>query len=309
MTTDRMVHLTIDDQEIACPEGWTVYEAATKAGIHIPTFCHHEKLVPVGACRMCLVEIEGTLNLQTSCSTPVREGMVVQVHTSLKAVEARRANIEFLLTNHPLDCPICDKGGECPLQDQALLDGPGKSRYVEEKRHKDKRYPLGEFIVLDQERCVLCWRCIRFLDEWADDHELDLFGRGAETRLTTFHGRPLTSKWQGNTIDICPVGALTERSETDNVWAALHDKTKHVVVKKIENDLSKTFVYVEISTRKDIVNKPLNLVLNTPYLIPEKTLLGMDLNEVCAEKVRAIMKRDKPRDLYDLFFLIQQCFI
>jgi NADH-quinone oxidoreductase chain G len=211
MTTDRMVHLTIDDQEIACPEGWTVYEAATEAGIHIPTFCHHEKLVPVGACRMCLVEIEGTLNLQTSCSTPVREGMVVRVHTSLKAVEARRANIEFLLTNHPLDCPVCDKGGECPLQDQALLDGPGKSRYVEEKRHKFKRYPLGEFIVLDQERCVLCWRCIRFLDEWADDHELDLFGRGAETRLTTFHGRPLTSKWQGNTIDICPVGALTSR--------------------------------------------------------------------------------------------------
>ena len=211
MTNDRMVHLTIDDQEMACPEGWTVYEAATEAGIHIPTFCHHEKLVPVGACRMCLVEIEGTLNLQTSCSTPVREGMVVRVHTSLKAVEARRANVEFLLTNHPLDCPICDKGGECPLQDQALADGPGKSRYIEEKRHKFKRYPLGEFIVLDQERCVLCWRCIRFLDEWADDHELDLFGRGAATRLTTFQGQPLTSKWQGNTIDICPVGALTSR--------------------------------------------------------------------------------------------------
>ncbi|MCL7453207.1 MAG: NADH-quinone oxidoreductase subunit NuoG [Anaerolineae bacterium] len=211
MTTDRMVHLTIDDQEIGCPEGWTVYEAATAAGIHIPTFCHHEKLVPVGACRMCLVEIEGTLGLQTSCTAPVREGMVVRVHTSPRAVEARRANIEFLLTNHPLDCPVCDKGGECPLQDQALLDGPGNSRYVEEKRHKSKRYPLGEFIVLDQERCVLCWRCIRFLDEWAGDHELDLFGRGAGTRLTTFQGRPLTSKWQGNTIDICPVGALTSR--------------------------------------------------------------------------------------------------
>lgn len=211
MTTDRIVHLTIDDQEIGCPEGWTVYEAATDAGIHIPTFCHHEKLVPVGACRMCLVEVEGTLGLQTSCTTPVREGMVVRVHTSPRAVAARKANIEFLLTNHPLDCPVCDKGGECPLQDQALADGPGTSRYVEEKRHKSKRYPLGEFIVLDQERCVLCWRCIRFLDEWADDHELDLFGRGADTRINTFQGRPLTSKWQGNTIDICPVGALTSR--------------------------------------------------------------------------------------------------
>jgi NADH-quinone oxidoreductase chain G len=209
--TDRTICLTIDGQEIQCSSGCTVYEAATGAGIHIPTFCHHQKLVPVGACRMCLVEIEGARGLQTSCTTPVRDGMVVKVHTSPEAVKARKANIEFLLTNHPLDCPVCDKGGECPLQNQALLDGPGQSRYVEEKRHKNKRYPLGELIVLDQERCVLCWRCIRFLDEWADDHELDLFGRGAETRLDTFPGRPLTSKWQGNTIDICPVGALTSR--------------------------------------------------------------------------------------------------
>jgi NADH-quinone oxidoreductase chain G len=160
---------------------------------------------------MCLVEIEGARGLQTSCTTPVREGMVVKVHTSPEAVKARKANIEFLLTNHPLDCPVCDKGGECPLQDQALEDGPGQSRYVEDKRHKNKRYPLSELIVVDQERCVLCWRCIRFLDEWADDHQLDLFGRGAETRLSTRPGRPLTSKWQGNTIDICPVGALTSR--------------------------------------------------------------------------------------------------
>jgi len=206
-----MVCLTIDDREVTVPAGRTVYEAATAAGIHIPTFCHHEKLIPVGACRMCLVEIVGMHGLQTSCTTPAREGMIVQVHTSSAAVHARKANIEFLLTNHPLDCPVCDKGGECPLQDQAIQDGPGQSRYVEEKRHKNKRYPLGELIVLDQERCVLCWRCIRFLDEWAGDHELDLFGRGAGTRLDTFPGRPLNSKWQGNTIDICPVGALTSR--------------------------------------------------------------------------------------------------
>ena len=209
--TERAICLTIDGQEVRCSDGCTIYEAASSAGIHIPTFCHHEKLVPVGACRMCLVEIEGARGLQTACTTPVRDGMVVKVHTSPEAVKARKANIEFLLTNHPLDCPVCDKGGECPLQDQALMDGPGQSRYVEEKRHKNKRYPLGELIVLDQERCVLCWRCIRFLDEWADDHELDLFGRGAETRLDTFPDRPLNSKWQGNTIDICPVGALTSR--------------------------------------------------------------------------------------------------
>ncbi|MGD8399006.1 MAG: 2Fe-2S iron-sulfur cluster-binding protein, partial [Anaerolineae bacterium] len=211
MSENAAVTLTIDDREITVPADWTVYQAATAAGIHIPTFCHHEKLVPVGACRQCLVEIEGVVSLQTSCTTPVRDGMVVRAWTSPQAVAARKAVIEFLLTNHPLDCPVCDKGGECPLQDQALADGPGQSRYIEEKRHKRKRYPLSDFIVLDQERCVLCWRCIRFLDEWADDHELDLFGRGADTRLETFHARPMQSKWQGNTIDICPVGALTSR--------------------------------------------------------------------------------------------------
>jgi NADH-quinone oxidoreductase chain G len=211
MTSDRLISLTIDGQEVECPAGSTVYEAATAAGIHIPTFCHYKKLVPVGACRMCLVEIEGARGLQTSCTTPASDGMVVKVHTSPQAVKARKGVIEFLLTNHPLDCPVCDKGGECPLQDQTMADGPGKSRYVEEKRHKNKRYPLGDLIVLDQERCVLCWRCIRYLDEWADDHQLDLFGRGASTRLDTFPGRPLTSKWQGNTIELCPVGALTSQ--------------------------------------------------------------------------------------------------
>jgi NADH-quinone oxidoreductase chain G len=210
--TDRMVTLSIDGQEITCPAGSTVYEAATAAGIHIPIFCHYPKLTPVGACRTCVVEIEGVQGLQTSCTTPARDGMVVKVHTSPAAVKQRKACLEFLLTNHPLDCPVCDKGGECPLQNQAMLDGPGQSRYIEEKRHKHKRWPLSELIVLDQERCVLCWRCIRFLDEWADDHELDLFGRGAGVRLDTFAGRPLRSKWQGNTIDICPVGALTSRA-------------------------------------------------------------------------------------------------
>jgi NADH-quinone oxidoreductase chain G len=209
--TEQMVCLTIDGRLVRCRAGQTVYEAATSAGIHIPTFCHHEKLVPVGACRMCLVEIEGARGLQTSCTTPVREGMVVRVHDSPRAVKARQANIEFLLTHHPLDCPVCDKGGECPLQDQAMQDGPGSSRFIEEKRHKNKRYPLSDFVVLDQERCVLCWRCIRFLDEWADDHDLDLFGRGSATRIETFPSYALRSKWQGNTIDLCPVGALASR--------------------------------------------------------------------------------------------------
>ncbi len=210
--TEQTVQLTIDDQPVEALAGSTVYEAATAAGIHIPTFCNHASLEPIGACRVCLVEIVGVRGLQTACTTPVRAGMAVAVHTSRAAVQARRAQIEFLLTNHPLDCPVCDKGGECLLQDQAMQDGVGTTRYAEAKRHKQKRHPLSELILMDQERCVLCRRCIRFLDEWADDHELELYGRGADTYVDTFPGHFLRSKWQGNTIDLCPVGALTSRA-------------------------------------------------------------------------------------------------
>ncbi len=207
---NQLVTLTIDGREVSVPPGTTVLEAAQKLGIEIPTFCYYVKLSRLGSCRMCLVEIERMRGLQTACTTPVRPEMVV--HTNTEAViKARRANLEFLLTNHPLDCPVCDKGGECQLQDYVFKYGPSVSRYVEEKRHKRKARPLSPFIVYDEERCILCRRCVRFLDEWADDPQLGVFERGCMSYIDTFPGQPLDSKFSGNVVDLCPVGALTSR--------------------------------------------------------------------------------------------------
>ena len=206
----REITLTIDDREIAVQSGTTVLEAAGQLGIEIPTFCHHARLVPVGACRMCLVEIERMRGLQTACSTHVREGMVVRTNTP-EVLKTRRQNLEFLLLHHPLDCPVCDKGGECELQDQVFEWGQGKSRFIEEKQHKAKAYPLSDHIILDQERCVLCRRCDRFMQEWAGDPQIDVFERGCKSVIDVFPGRPFDSLFAGNTIDLCPVGALTSR--------------------------------------------------------------------------------------------------
>jgi len=187
-----------------------VLEAAESVGIEIPTLCYHEKLVPLGGCRLCLVEIEKVRGLQPACTTRVREGMVVHTNTP-EVVKTRKGMIEFLLTNHPLDCPVCDKGGECTLQDWAFKYGATESRFIEEKRHKRKAYPLSPLIVKDEERCILCRRCVRFLEEWADEPQLDYFERGCHTRVDTFPGYAFNSVFSGNTVDICPVGALTSR--------------------------------------------------------------------------------------------------
>jgi formate dehydrogenase alpha subunit len=207
---EPLVTLTIDDREVTVPEGTTVLEAARSVGIEIPTLCYYEKLAPFGGCRICLVEIEKMRGLQTACTTVVRPEMVVRT-TSPEVLKTRRAILEFLLTNHPLDCPVCDKGGECDLQDFVFKWGPTESRYIEEKRHKRKAYALSPLIVKDEERCVLCRRCVRYLEEWADDLQLDYFERGRLTRVDTFPGQAFDSVFSGNTIDICPVGALTSR--------------------------------------------------------------------------------------------------
>ncbi len=211
MTTD-LVNVTIDDRPIAVPKGTLVVDAAAKLNIEIPVFCSHPKLDPVACCRMCLVEITGPRGpmLQTACSVPVAEGMVVKTTTpNVKATQ--EATLGFILLNHPLDCPICDKGGECPLQDQTMRYGPGISQLVEPKRHKNKHYMISDTIVLDQERCVVCWRCIRYLEEWEDKPQLGLFERGGETLIDIQEGQPVNAKTSGNIIDICPVGALTNR--------------------------------------------------------------------------------------------------
>ena len=205
--SDR-VTLTIDGKSVNVAKGTLLVEAARQAGIEIPVFCYHPRLTPVGACRMCLVEIEKMPRLQTACTTPVGEGMVVSTQ-SKQAMGAQEGVLELLLANHPLDCPICDKGGECPLQDNTFKHGPGQSRYVEEKRHKDKAFELGPRILLDKERCILCYRCVRFHQEVPGDEALAVIDRGGEGEIGTLDGHGYDSPFSGNTIDLCPVGALT----------------------------------------------------------------------------------------------------
>lgn len=203
-----MITVTIDGQQIQVEPGTLVYEAAKTLDINIPVFCYHPKMKPVAACRMCLVSIEKMGKLQPACATPVSEGMVV--HTQSEPVKKAQAGVlEFLLANHPLDCPICDKGGECPLQDQAFAYGPGATRFSEEKRHLHKQWSLGPLVVLDQERCVQCQRCTRFMEEIVGDPVLVLKERGAETVVDVAEGRTFDNVFSGNTIEMCPVGALT----------------------------------------------------------------------------------------------------
>ncbi len=226
-----LVKLKIDDQDVEAPEGMLIVDAAKKYGIDIPVFCYHPKMEPVGMCRMCLVEIgrptrdratgdwqreaDGSLKitfgpkLETACTTPISEGMVVR-GLSDKVIAARKDVIEFLLTSHPLDCPICDKGGECPLQNLTMRHGPGQSRFLfDEKSRLGKHVPLGELIMLDRERCIQCARCVRFQDEIVDDPAIGFYQRGRTLEIVTFSEPGFDSYFSGNTTDICPVGALT----------------------------------------------------------------------------------------------------
>ena len=204
------ITLTVDGKEITVAAGTLIIRAAEQLGIEIPRFCDHPLLEPVGACRQCYVEIEGQRKLFTSCTTTVAPGMVVKTqNTSDQVQDAQVANLEFLLLNHPLDCPICDRGGECPLQDQALAFCPGESRYVEAKRVYPKPLPLSPLVGLDRERCVLCARCTRFCDQISGDRFIELFARGAYEQVAISPGEDFRSPFSGNTVQICPVGALT----------------------------------------------------------------------------------------------------
>jgi NADH-quinone oxidoreductase subunit G len=203
------VTLVVDGREVVAPEGTMLVDAAKHGDIEIPVFCYEPKLGdPVGACRMCLVEIEGIPKLQTACSTPVRDGMVVYTQTD-QVKEAQNAVVEFLLVNHPLDCPVCDKGGECPLQDIAMGWGPGKSRFTDPKRHFQKPLELSPLVAIDRERCILCYRCVRFSQEVSEDEQLQLLERGDRSFVGTFDERPYIAPFHGNITELCPVGALT----------------------------------------------------------------------------------------------------
>jgi NADH-quinone oxidoreductase subunit G len=204
------VNLTIDGKEVTVPRGTLIIRAAEQLGIEIPRFCDHPLLEPAGACRQCYVQIEGQPKLATSCTVTVAPGMVVNTqNTAEAAAQAQEANLEFLLLNHPLDCPICDRGGECPLQDQALAYGPGDSRFIEAKRVFKKPIPLSPLVNLDRERCVLCARCTRFCDQISGDRFIELFDRGSGERVSIAAGEDFRSPFSGNTVQICPVGALT----------------------------------------------------------------------------------------------------
>ena len=205
-----MPTLKIDGVEITVPATTSILEAAKSVGIEIPHYCYHPGLRVVGQCRMCQVEVEKMPKLMTACNTAVADGMVVSTRSS-KVEKARRAVLEFYLLNHPLDCPICDKGGECPLQDYTLKYGPGESRSVEEKVQRAKHQVLGPHVIFDAERCILCTRCVRFCSEIAKTGELGVFSRGDRSEINLFPGKTLDNAYSGNVIDLCPVGALTSR--------------------------------------------------------------------------------------------------
>jgi NADH-quinone oxidoreductase subunit G len=207
----NIIQLTIDGREAKAVEGSMLVDAAKQADVEIPFFCYEPKLGhPVGACRMCLVEIEGIPKLQTSCSTPVKDGMVVHTQTE-RVRHAQNAIVEFLLVNHPLDCPVCDKGGECPLQDITFGWGLGRSRFIEPKRHFVKPLSLSPVIAIDRERCILCYRCVRFSQEISEDYQLIFAERGADTFVATHDGHPYVAPFSGNIVELCPVGALTSK--------------------------------------------------------------------------------------------------
>ncbi|MCU1462678.1 MAG: NADH-quinone oxidoreductase, chain [Acidimicrobiales bacterium] len=207
-TKKDTVTVTVDGKTFEAAPGELVIAAAERHGIYIPRFCWHPRMKPVGMCRMCLVEIEGVRGLPPACTTPVAEGMVVDTRTPV-VKKAQDGVLEFLLINHPLDCPVCDRGGECPLQDQTFSFGPGESRFVEEKRHFEKPIAISELVALDRERCIQCARCTRFADEVAGDPLISFVDRGDHTQVLTFPDDPFTSYFSGNTVQICPVGALT----------------------------------------------------------------------------------------------------
>lgn len=202
--------LTIDGKEVMARDNATVIEAAHEAGIVVPHYCYHPKLSIAGNCRMCLVEIEGRPKLEISCNTQVMDDMVVHTQ-SPKVVEGRRGVLEFLLINHPLDCPICDQAGECGLQDYYMQYGLYRSRFQEDKVHGRKVVDFGPDVVFDSERCILCTRCVRFCREVSKTDELGIFQRGDHAQIATFPGKQLDNPYAGNTVDICPVGALTSK--------------------------------------------------------------------------------------------------
>jgi NADH-quinone oxidoreductase subunit G len=211
LSAPELVNVVIDGRDVQVPKGTGMVEAALAAGIEIPVFCYEPRLgPPIGACRMCLCEVEGMPKLQAACTMTAQDGLVLRTaQTSAQAAEGQDAVLEFILLNHPLDCPDCDKGGECPLQDLTFRWGPGNTRMRFPKRTFDKPIPISPLIGLDRERCILCYRCTRFSELVAEDGQLVAVNRGAQSLIATFEDEPYRAPFSGNVIEVCPVGALT----------------------------------------------------------------------------------------------------
>jgi NADH-quinone oxidoreductase subunit G len=207
------VPVTLNGRAIFARQGELIIDAAERNGVYIPRFCYHPRMEPVGMCRMCIVEVDTGRGpaLLPSCMLECTPDMKVDTESEV-TTKAQDGVLEFLLINHPLDCPVCDKGGECPLQDQTMAYGPGESRFVEEKRHKEKPIPISDLVLLDRERCILCDRCTRFAKDVAGDPLIHFVNRGSDTEINTFPDEPFASYFSGNTVQICPVGALTATS-------------------------------------------------------------------------------------------------
>lgn len=210
MSDQDLITLTIDGKTVTASQGTSVLEAAKMVGIRIPHYCYHPGLSVVGSCRMCLVEIDNNLKLQPSCAMPIAQGMVVRTDTP-ETVHNRKSVLEFLLLNHPLDCPVCDQAGECELQNYYMAYGLYEARFNEDKTKKKKAYPIGPRIILDQERCILCTRCVRFTREISRTGELGVIKRAHKSEINLFPGIELDNPYSANVADICPVGALTDR--------------------------------------------------------------------------------------------------
>ena len=205
-----MPNLTIDGKQVEVPAGTTIIQAADKLGIDIPRYCYHPALPVSGNCRICMVEVEKQPKLQIACYTPVADGMVVKTN-SPKVLEVRKTVLEFLLVNHPVDCPVCDQAGECKLQDYYMEHGQYDSRLSDVKVKKEKKaFSIGPTVMLDQERCILCTRCVRFADTITKTSEFGVFSRGDHSQLDVYPGKQLDNNYSGNVVDICPVGALTD---------------------------------------------------------------------------------------------------
>ncbi|MBF0571878.1 MAG: molybdopterin-dependent oxidoreductase [Candidatus Omnitrophica bacterium] len=223
-----MPTLTIDGKQIEVPAGTTIIQAADKLGITIPRYCYHPALPVSGNCRICMIEVEKQPKLQISCYTPVTEGMVVKTN-SPKVLGVRKTILEFLLVNHPVDCPVCDQAGECKLQDYYMEHGQYDSRLSDVKVKKEKKaFSIGPTVMLDQERCILCTRCVRFTDNITKTHEFGVFNRGDHSQLDVYPGKQLDNSYSGNVVDICPVGALTDKDFRFKCRVWYLDKTKSV---------------------------------------------------------------------------------